>query len=57
MFVSDSDRGEWILFRGGVSTPLARAEICKYEDLENRPLLHRAGLDQEARAARAHDPA
>ena len=34
---SDSDRGEWA-FRGGVSTPLgAEPEICKYEQLRERP--------------------
>jgi ectoine hydroxylase-related dioxygenase (phytanoyl-CoA dioxygenase family) len=33
----DSDRGEWA-FRGGVSTPLgAEPEICKYEQLRERP--------------------
>jgi ectoine hydroxylase-related dioxygenase (phytanoyl-CoA dioxygenase family) len=34
---SDSDRGEWA-FRGGVSTPLGHEpEICKYEQLRERP--------------------
>jgi Phytanoyl-CoA dioxygenase (PhyH) len=34
---SDSDRGEWA-FRGGASTPLgAEPEICKYEQLRERP--------------------
>jgi len=34
---ADSDRGEWA-FRGGVSTPLgAEPEICKYEQLRERP--------------------
>lgn len=34
---SDSDRGEWA-FRGGVSTPLGpQPEICKYEQLRERP--------------------
>jgi phytanoyl-CoA hydroxylase len=34
---SDSDRGEWA-FRGGVSTPLgAEPEICKYEQLREKP--------------------
>jgi phytanoyl-CoA hydroxylase len=34
---SDSDRGEWA-FRGGVSTTLgAEPEICKYEQLRERP--------------------
>src|SRR5580693_10493954 len=34
---SDSDRGEWA-FRGGVSTPLGREpQICKYEQLHERP--------------------
>jgi ectoine hydroxylase-related dioxygenase (phytanoyl-CoA dioxygenase family) len=33
----DSDRGEWA-FRGGVSTPLgAEPEICKYEQLREKP--------------------
>jgi len=33
----DSDRGEWA-FRGGVSTPLGKEpEICKYEQLRERP--------------------
>jgi phytanoyl-CoA hydroxylase len=34
---ADSDRGEWA-FRDGVSTPLgAEPEICKYEQLRERP--------------------
>jgi ectoine hydroxylase-related dioxygenase (phytanoyl-CoA dioxygenase family) len=34
---ADSERGEWA-FRGGVSTPLgAEPEICKYEQLRERP--------------------
>jgi ectoine hydroxylase-related dioxygenase (phytanoyl-CoA dioxygenase family) len=34
---ADSDRGEWA-YRGGVSTPLgAEPEICKYEQLRERP--------------------
>jgi ectoine hydroxylase-related dioxygenase (phytanoyl-CoA dioxygenase family) len=34
---SDSDRGEWA-FRGGVSTPLGpEPEICKYEQLREKP--------------------
>ena len=34
---SDSDRGEWA-FRGGISTPLGpEPEICKYEQLRERP--------------------
>jgi len=33
----DSDRGEWA-FRGGVSTPLGKEpEICKYEQLREKP--------------------
>lgn len=33
----DSDRGEWA-FRGGVSTPLgAEPQICKYEQLREKP--------------------
>jgi ectoine hydroxylase-related dioxygenase (phytanoyl-CoA dioxygenase family) len=33
----DSDRGEWA-FRGGISTPLGpEPEICKYEQLRDRP--------------------
>ena len=33
----DSDRGEWA-FRGGVSTPLgSEPEICKYEQLREKP--------------------
>ena len=33
----DSERGEWA-FRGGVSTPLgAEPQICKYEELRERP--------------------
>jgi ectoine hydroxylase-related dioxygenase (phytanoyl-CoA dioxygenase family) len=33
----DSDRGEWA-FRGGVSTPLgAEPEVCKYEQLREKP--------------------
>jgi phytanoyl-CoA hydroxylase len=45
---ADSDRGEWA-FRGGVSTPLgAEPEICKYEQLRERPgpFLHRVRLDR-----------
>lgn len=34
---ADSDRGEWA-FRGGLSTPLgAEPEVCKYEQLRERP--------------------
>ena len=34
---ADSDRGEWA-FRGGVSTPLGpEPEICKYEQLREKP--------------------
>ncbi len=34
---SDSDRGEWA-FRAGISTPLgAEPQICKYEQLRERP--------------------
>jgi ectoine hydroxylase-related dioxygenase (phytanoyl-CoA dioxygenase family) len=34
---NDSDRGEWA-FRGGVSTPLGvEPQICKYEQLHERP--------------------
>jgi ectoine hydroxylase-related dioxygenase (phytanoyl-CoA dioxygenase family) len=34
---ADSERGEWA-FRGGVSTPLgAEPQICKYEQLRERP--------------------
>jgi ectoine hydroxylase-related dioxygenase (phytanoyl-CoA dioxygenase family) len=34
---ADSERGEWA-FRGGVSTPLGpKPEICKYEQLRERP--------------------
>jgi ectoine hydroxylase-related dioxygenase (phytanoyl-CoA dioxygenase family) len=34
---NDSERGEWA-FRGGVSTPLgAEPQICKYEQLHERP--------------------
>ncbi len=34
---ADSDRGEWA-FRGGVSTPLgAEPQICKYEQLREKP--------------------
>jgi len=34
---ADSDRGEWA-FRDGVSTPLGPVpEICKYEQLRERP--------------------
>jgi len=34
---SDSERGEWA-FRGGVSTPLGpEPEICKYEQLREKP--------------------
>ena len=33
----DSERGEWA-FRGGVSTPLgAEPQICKYEQLHEKP--------------------
>ena len=33
----DADRGEWA-FRGGISTPLGpEPEICKYEELRERP--------------------
>jgi len=34
---SDSERGEWA-FRGGVSTPMgAEPQVCKYEQLRERP--------------------
>jgi ectoine hydroxylase-related dioxygenase (phytanoyl-CoA dioxygenase family) len=34
---ADSERGEWV-FRGGVSTPLGpEPQICKYEQLRERP--------------------
>lgn len=53
---SDSDRGEWA-FRGGLSTPLGtEPEICKYEQLRERPgpfyieddWTREAGADREA---------
>jgi ectoine hydroxylase-related dioxygenase (phytanoyl-CoA dioxygenase family) len=52
---SDSDRGEWT-FRGGVSTPLgAEPEICKYEQLREKPGPFYVDADwtEEAQAARA----
>jgi phytanoyl-CoA hydroxylase len=56
---NDSDRGEWT-FRGGVSTPLGpEPEICKYEELREKPgpFYIEPDWTEEARAARAHDPA
>jgi ectoine hydroxylase-related dioxygenase (phytanoyl-CoA dioxygenase family) len=50
----DSDRGEWA-FRGGVSTPLgAEPQICKYEQLRERPgpFYVEADWTEEAGAAR-----
>ena len=50
---SDSDRGEWA-FRGGVSTPLgAEPEICKYEQLRERPgpFYEESSWTEEAKAA------
>jgi len=52
---ADSDRGEWA-FRGGESTPLgAEPEICKYEQLRERPgpFYIDADWTEEARAAGA----
>jgi ectoine hydroxylase-related dioxygenase (phytanoyl-CoA dioxygenase family) len=49
------DRGEWT-FRGGVSTPLgAEPEICKYEQLRERPgpFYIEANWTEEAKAAAA----
>jgi phytanoyl-CoA hydroxylase len=50
---SDSDRGEWA-FRDGVSTPLGpEPEICKYEQLRERPgpFYIEDNWTEEARAA------
>jgi len=52
---SDSDRGEWT-FRGGLSTPLGpEPEICKYEELREKPgpFYIEPDWTEEARAARA----
>jgi phytanoyl-CoA hydroxylase len=51
---ADSERGEWT-FRGGISTPLGpEPEICKYEQLRERPgpLYIEADWTEEAQAAR-----
>jgi phytanoyl-CoA hydroxylase len=51
---ADSDRGEWA-FRDGVSTPLGpQPQICKYEQLHERPgpFYIEADWTEEARAAR-----
>ena len=51
---SDSDRGEWT-FRDGVSTPLgAEPEICKYEQLREKPgpFYTEDDWTEEAQAAR-----
>jgi ectoine hydroxylase-related dioxygenase (phytanoyl-CoA dioxygenase family) len=52
---SDSERGEWA-FRGGVSTPLgAEPQVCKYEQLRERPgpFYIEPDWTEEAKAARA----
>jgi phytanoyl-CoA hydroxylase len=52
---SDSDRGEWT-FRDGVSTPLGpEPEICKYEELREKPgpFYIEPDWTEEARAALA----
>ncbi len=52
---SDSDRGEWA-FRGGVSTPLGpEPEICKYEQLREKPgpFYVEANWTEEAQASAA----
>jgi ectoine hydroxylase-related dioxygenase (phytanoyl-CoA dioxygenase family) len=51
---ADSDRGEWA-FRDGVSTPLGpQPQLCKYEQLHERPgpFYIEADWTEEARAAR-----
>jgi hypothetical protein len=56
---SDSERGEWA-FRGGVSTPLgAEPQICKYEQLRERPGPYYIEADwtEEAKAAAGPSPA
>jgi hypothetical protein len=56
---SDSERGEWA-FRGGVSTPLgAEPQICKYEQLRERPgpFYIEADWTEEAKAAAGPSPA
>ncbi len=53
---SDSERGEWA-FRGGVSTPLgAEPQICKYEQLRERPgpFYIEADWTEEAKASPAN---
>jgi len=50
---SDSDRGEWT-FRDGISTPLgAEPQLCKYEQLHERPgpFYIEANWTEEAQAA------
>jgi ectoine hydroxylase-related dioxygenase (phytanoyl-CoA dioxygenase family) len=51
----DSDRGEWA-FRDGISTPLgAEPQICKYEELKERPgpFYIESDWTEEAKPARA----
>ena len=51
---SDSERGEWA-FRAGISTPLgAEPQICKYEQLRERPgpFYVEADWTEEAKSAR-----
>ena len=55
---SDSERGEWA-FRGGVSTPLgAEPQICKYEQLRERPgpFYIESDWTEEANSAGAGNP-
>jgi ectoine hydroxylase-related dioxygenase (phytanoyl-CoA dioxygenase family) len=54
----DSDRGEWA-FRGGVSTPLgAEPQICKYEQLRERPgpFYIESDWTEEAKSASVANP-
>jgi phytanoyl-CoA hydroxylase len=55
---ADSERGEWA-FRGGVSTPLgAEPQICKYEQLRERPgpFYVESDWTEEAKSAGARNP-
>jgi ectoine hydroxylase-related dioxygenase (phytanoyl-CoA dioxygenase family) len=55
---ADSERGEWA-FRGGVSTPLgAEPQICKYEQLQERPgpFYVESDWTEEAKSAGARNP-
>ena len=55
---ADSERGEWA-FRGGVSTPLGlEPQVCKYEQLRERPgpFYIEPDWTEEARSADAANP-